>query len=317
MVWNSGRGRSAAFSEGNVAIACGNAVANSYLSRSKEPRTTIFDTFMSQSVGTLSQRFSSTPDDVPTVCAIGLVATMTTNILHEGIGHGLTALLSGAQAGLLTTVAWSSAFDSRLVQAAGTLVNLAAGLICWFAAPRARVCSVNFRYFLLMTCALNLFTGTGYFLFSGISNFGDWAEVISGLSHSGLWRALLVVAGLCTYLLSVRMVGVGLIRDVAVARSDWRRLRTLTVVPYISAVLILSVAALRNPLGIQLFWQSALPAAVGGQCGLLWLRYYIPRTVEPAMLPESIARSYGWITIAIGLSMFFIFILGSGIKLHR
>jgi hypothetical protein len=62
------------------------------------------------------------------ICAISVVAGILTNVLHEGVGHGLVALLTGAKSGVFTTVAWSSAFDSRLVEAGGTLVNLAAAL---------------------------------------------------------------------------------------------------------------------------------------------------------------------------------------------
>ena len=81
-------------------------------------------------------------DDILTICAISIVAGILTNILHEGVGHGLVALLTGAKSGVLTTVAWSSAFDSRLVAAGGTLVNLAAALVFWLAlvAPSAHPC---------------------------------------------------------------------------------------------------------------------------------------------------------------------------------
>jgi hypothetical protein len=50
---------------------------------------------------------------------------------------------------VLTTVAWSSAFDSRLVAAGGTLVNLAAALVFWIALRNAKLASVRMRYFLL------------------------------------------------------------------------------------------------------------------------------------------------------------------------
>jgi hypothetical protein len=50
-------------------------------------------------------------DDVPTVCAISLLAEIIANVLHEGLGHAATALLTGAKSGVLTTVAWSSDFD--------------------------------------------------------------------------------------------------------------------------------------------------------------------------------------------------------------
>jgi hypothetical protein len=113
--------------------------------------------------------------------------------LHEGVGHGLVALLTGAKSGVLTTVAWSSAFDSRLVEAGGTLVNLAAALVFWIGLRSAKHASMPTRYFLLITCAFNLFTGTGYFFFSGVTNFGDWAAVISGLHLHWFWRAPLVI----------------------------------------------------------------------------------------------------------------------------
>ena len=65
-------------------------------------------------------------DDIFTVCAISVLAAMLASILHEGVGHAAIALLTGAPSGILTAVAWSSEYDSRLVAAGGTLVNLAA-----------------------------------------------------------------------------------------------------------------------------------------------------------------------------------------------
>src|ERR1700687_6231930 len=138
-------------------------------------------------------------DDVLPVCAISLLAEIIANVLHEGLGHAATALLTGAKSGLLTTVTWSSDFDSRLVAAGGTLANLAASIVFWIALRNAKSASVRWRYFLLTSFAFNLFEGTGYFLFSGVTNFGDWAEVIAGLHAHWLWRALLVMVGTASY----------------------------------------------------------------------------------------------------------------------
>src|SRR6202041_4050275 len=134
-------------------------------------------------------------DDVLTICAISLLAAILANVVHEGLGHAGTALLTGTQSGLLTTVAWSSDFDSRLVAAGGTLANLAAAAIFWLALRNATGASVRLPFFLLIRVAFNLFTGTGYFFFSGVTNFGDWAAVISGLHPQWLWRGRLVVVG--------------------------------------------------------------------------------------------------------------------------
>jgi len=256
-------------------------------------------------------------DDALTICAISIVAGILTNVLHEGVGHGLTALLTGANSGVLTTVAWSSAFDSRLVEAGGTLANLAAALGFWLALRSAKHASLPTRYFLLTTCAFNLFTGTGYFFFSGVTNFGDWAAVISGLYLHWLWRALLVVVGACSYFAAVLVVGIGFVRYVGIPRHQQGRLRKFTIAPYLSAILLASVAGLLNPLGLQLLWQSALPATAGGQSGLLWLQYYIPRHTEPNRSPGQLARSYVWTGVAAVLGIVYVVALGRGITLHR
>jgi len=256
-------------------------------------------------------------DDLLTICAISLVAGILTNVLHEGVGHGLTALLTGAKSGVLTTVAWSSTYDSRLVEAGGTLVNLAAGLLFWLALRTAKQASPRMRYFLLISCAYNLFTGTGYFLFSGVMNFGDWAVVISGLDPHWLWRALLVVVGAISYFVAALGVGIGLVRYVGVRRKQLGRLRKLTLLPYLCAIALASVAGLLNPLGIQLLWQSALPATAGGQSALLWLQYCVPRGTEPRRETGSLSRNYVWIVAAGILALLYVVVLGRGITLHR
>lgn len=81
-------------------------------------------------------------------------------------------------------------------------------------------------------------------------------------------------------------------------------------------MVLLSVAGLLNPIGIQLMWQSALPAAAGAHSGLLWLMYYIPRGTVLERGSEGIGRSYPWIFVAVGLSLIFIFVLGRGITLQ-
>src|SRR6266851_7182489 len=210
-----------------------------------------------------SERPTATADDALTISAISVIAAILTNVLHEGVGHGLTALLTGAKSGVLTTVAWSSAFDSHLVEAGGTLANLAAALLFWLPLRSTKNAAMPLRYFILIACAFNLFTGTGYFFFSGVTNFGDWAAVISGLHPHWLWRMLLVVGGAAAYYAAVRVVGIGLVRYVGVPRDQQNRMRKLTILQYFSAIVLLSLAGLLNQFGIQLLWQSALPATAG------------------------------------------------------
>ena len=49
---------------------------------------------------------------------------------------------------------------------------------------------------------VNLFTAAGYFLFSGIGGFGDWAVFIQGFSPQWAWRTGMAIFGAATYTLA-------------------------------------------------------------------------------------------------------------------
>lgn len=256
-------------------------------------------------------------DDTLTLIAISIVTLMLSTMLHEGLGHGAVALLTGTTSGTLSTVAWSSASDSKLVAAGGTIVNLIAGSLFWLALRAARNASPQTRFFLLIACAFNLFTGTGYFLFSGISNFGDWAMVIAGLHPYWLWRVLLIVVGAAAYYGAMRIVGTSLVRFLGVPTSETRRFRRFTWIPYFSAIVIEVIAGLRNPLGLPLVFESALPATAGANCALLFLVYYIPKSTAPGPNSQPVKRSYSWIVVSAALALIFVGIFGPGVQIHR
>ncbi len=256
-------------------------------------------------------------DDSLTICAISVVAAIVGVTLHEGLGHALLALLTGTQTGVLSAVAWSSNYDSRLVAAGGTLVNLAAGLCFWLALRGARNASARTRLFLLLSCAFNLFTGTGYFLFSGVTDFGDWAVVIAGMQPHWLWRTLLIIGGTALYYGAVLVVGIGIVRYLAIAPLESKRLQRITLLPYLCAIVVLCAAAALNPIGLQLVWQSALPSTAGANSGFFWLPYCMPRQAAPERPVQAIERNYAWIALATACALVYIFIVGRGITLHR
>ncbi len=258
---------------------------------------------------------NQTRDDAFTICGIAALAWMLSGELHEAVGHASIALLTGAHSGVLSTVAWSSAYDSRLVEAGGTLVNIAAGIFFWLALRAARNASMQTRLFLFFGCAFNLFAGTGYCFFSGVSGFGDWAMVIDGLHHHALWRALLVVGGIAGYYGAVFLVGTSFVRYIGVPLSNARRRWRLLLFGYFSAIVVAVLSALPNPVGMVLVLESALPATAGGQSGLLWWQYYIPKKTAPAGARGNVGRSYGWIAVAGACAVLYIVVLGRGLRL--
>lgn len=256
-------------------------------------------------------------DDRLTVCTVAALAFMLGDVLHEGLGHACVALATVAPQGVISTVAWSSSYDSKLVDAGGTLVNLAAGCVFWLLLRGWRGVSAQTRLFLWVCCAFNLFSGTGYFFFSGVSNFGDWAGVIDGWQPHWAWRTGLIVIGILAYWGAVVVVGTALVRYVGVARSDRQRYWRICLTCYFSAIAISTLGGLMNPAGLVYVLLSALPATAGADCGLLWMGYYVPQRIVPLRSCGTVGRSGVWIGVSAVAALAFIFVLGRGIPLHR
>jgi hypothetical protein len=163
----------------------------------------------------------STNDDRMTLVAISALAYILPNILHEGLGHGVTAGLSGAHHLTMSTVALQSDIQTRWISANGTLVNLIFAVIFWLLLRKPAGYRPATRYFLVLAMAGNLFIGTGYFLFSGVANFGDWAAVIRGLQPYWMWRLGLVVLGAISYYASMLLVAAEL-KAFRGAEPSWR-----------------------------------------------------------------------------------------------
>ncbi|MGA3043744.1 MAG: hypothetical protein ABSF54_23475, partial [Bryobacteraceae bacterium] len=192
-------------------------------------------------------------DDRLTTIAIAALACILQDILHEGLGHGVTAWLSGAHRLTMSTVALESDIDTRWISANGTLVNLLFAAIFWVLLRKPQRYRPATRYFLVLAMAGNLFTGTGYFLFSGVFNFGDWAAVIRGFEPHWMWQLGLVVLGVASYYASMRVVAAKLkpFQAPFQARGEIAgRARGLCWTPYFSDGILAGVAGLLNPAGL-------------------------------------------------------------------
>jgi hypothetical protein len=254
----------------------------------------------------------SQKDDALSMAWIAVVAYIVADLLHEGIGHGVTAWLSGARRITLSTVALQSDIATRWISANGALVNLAAAGILWLVLQKARPKNPAAYDFLLLAMAANLFSGTGYFLFSGVTDFGDWAEVIRGLAPHWAWRTGLIVTGAATYYAAMLVVG----RELARFRESPGRLRRLCWIPYFSQAALAAAAGVFNPAGLFYVVASALPSTLGANAGLLSLPFMMHgwrHTGEYGPIRRSV-RSIAAGAIAAAL---FIVVLGRGVSWSR
>lgn len=258
----------------------------------------------------------SLDDDRPTLIAVAALACILQDVLHEGLGHGVVAWLSGAHRLTISTVALQSDVSTPWISAGGTLVNLVFAAIFWVLLRCLRRREPVTFYFLTMAMAGNLFTGTGYFLFSGVANFGDWAEVIKGLHPHWLWRLGLIAVGASSYYLSMLVVA-GSMKEFHDRHDGLRRLRSLCWTPYATDGVLAGLAGLFNPAGLFYVVASALPSTLGANAGLFSLPDLVRWRGGHDGNLAPIRRRTGWIAAAVVSSALFIFVLGRGITWSR
>jgi hypothetical protein len=164
-----------------------------------------------------------------TVASIGIFAFGFEPIVHEVLGHAVACWLTGGKVILISSTAMQTASASRLVPAAGPIANIILGLAA-LAFLRARTTQraiatnthavvrtasitenadppaasghprLNLTHlFLYFFAFANLFLATGYILYSGLINFGDFAAVVAGLRPALFYRAMLVIIGALGY----------------------------------------------------------------------------------------------------------------------
>lgn len=268
---------------------------------------------------TPSQLHAATHPDLFTITAIAIIATVIADFIHEGLGHGGMCVATGGQPLVLSTVHFECSADTRLVAAGGTLANLMFGAL-FFVAGRVVRQTASWRYFFWLLMTFNLFDAGGYFLFSGVGNFGDWAAVVAGWQPAWAWRFGLIALGTVTYFflfvpLCLRELRPFLGRD---ERIRVRRARQLTLTPYLTAGILSCVAGALNPVGPLLILVSAAAASFGGKSGLAWMWTLLqnPRIPGSELQMSEIERSLGWIVAAVILAAVFIAGLGPGVKFH-
>ena len=253
-------------------------------------------------------------DDRLTLMAISALACILQDVLHEGLGHGVTAWLSGAHDFTMSTVALQCDIDTRWVSANGTLVNLLFAAIFWFLLRSPQRYRPATRYFLVLAMTGNLFTGTGYFFFSGVTNFGDWAAVIQGLQPHWAWQLGLVVLGVASYYASMLLVAAKLN---SFRSEDGSRLRGLCWTPYFTDGILAGLGGLLNPAGLFYVIASALPSSLGANAGLLSLPSMMRKGAGSDTQVGPVERSIPWIAAAAVASLLFIFVLGRGLTWSR
>ena len=254
-----------------------------------------------------------------TVGAIAILAYMLGNVLHEGLGHGGACLLDGARPLVISSVHFECSQESRLVMAGGTLVNFLAGGVFFLLGRLTGPRYPRLKYFFWICMTVNLYTATGYFLFSGIGGIGDWGDFIEGLGPRWLWRVGLTIFGATAYLLAART---SLLELRPLIGSDkeqrFRRAVRLSAIPYFTGGTLLCIAGSLNPKGAILILISAAASTFGGTSALMWTPQMLKSgtliPTGPPAEPMPIQRSWPLIVAACAIAITFIGVLGPSVR---
>ena len=259
--------------------------------------------------------------DILSIISISIIVFIVQNILHEFVGHGGATLLVGGKLISLTTSYLESNLDSasvlgrRIVAAAGPLVNILFGMLFWIILKWKNITNSSFKYFLWLFMTVNLLTGTGYFLFSGVAGIGDWINAISGFALIWMWRIIMIVTGIFLYLLVIFLSLKELNVFIGADSIRHKRALRLSLIPYLSGSIATTIGAFLNPVSFLFVFTSAA-STFGGASGLAWMTQLYSTKLFPKIhnQPITIKRNWLWILVAISLLLVHVFLLGPGIK---
>ncbi|GAA0259066.1 hypothetical protein [Rhodanobacter caeni] len=255
-----------------------------------------------------------------TLAGLALLLLPLLTMAHELLGHAVACVATGHQPGELGayyvecpgTQGWSS----RIVAMAGTGMDVVLAVLAYLAWRRLRRPLPRLVAWAVFT--VKGMVAAGYWMFSGVTNLGDWGPDVGGglgpLPWPWLWRVVLFVAGLVAYIqvvrAAIRMLGAMLGGGEQAARTQRQTAMTLYVVGGVSALLV----SLFNPLGMVITLTSAIAASFGGTAGLFNVAY-ARRSTLPAQ-DFHIGREPVLIILGVLVTVAFAVVLGPTIHLH-
>jgi hypothetical protein len=248
------------------------------------------------------------------IAAIGALAYVLCDLLHELAHVAATLLPLGVKAVVVSTVGVSSFGESPVVSAAGPVVNLALGLALWLV--RSARLGPAARYAAWLFGSVNLFNGTAYLLYSALLGSGDWAVVFGSFAPVPQWRPLAGLAGAALYAASL-WASLRALRHLLVARVlDERAADRCCSWSYWVGGAVLVLGSLFNPVSPWLILTSGAATGFGAMTGLWALPPLLRRVPVPAASSaDNLHIGWRWIAVSLAATIVFVGLFGPGVRL--
>jgi len=203
------------------------------------------------------------------------------------------------------------------IEAAGPGLQFTAGLLAWLLLHLLSPAASRLRYFFWLYMVFDLFISSGYVAFSGVTDFGDAAVIISQLKPHLIWRGALILFGAGAYYLSMRATALELKRFIGSDCSGGRLFRLLWI-PYIAAGVFACGAAALNrtmPSGAAIGLASASSFGAGlGMFGLPAMQRKM--AIGAAQTSVYLRWSASWVLAAAVIVAGFLIFIGPGLVWH-
>jgi len=256
--------------------------------------------------------------DPLTMIGWGALMMPVLTVWHEIGGH---AAFCAAQGGHIATIGafyvectGLSGVHEVLVACAGVLVNAllaALAFFCW-----RRIEGVIWRLVLWLIWVSESFVAAGYFLFSGVTGFGDLGVgnggSLIGAPNPIAFRIAEAIVGGGAYFLLVRAAMRSLNEMVGTGPDSRRSHRRIAHIYYATAGLCAVVVGLANPVGIVITIMSAAASSFGGLAGFISIGYASGNSGEAK--PYVVDRN--WTIVACGLFVLAAFAIVLGPSRH-
>ena len=142
-------------------------------------------------------------ENIITFSLTGAAAYITTDIIHEVLGHSFITLILGHKITLLSSVYFRSNPGSLITDIAGPVCNLLSASLLLFILKRKNDLALLSRLLLFLIMSYNFFWFSGTLLQSGLSSSGDWTYTMQRYNLGIFGTILLITLSIIAFYLSI------------------------------------------------------------------------------------------------------------------
>lgn len=255
-----------------------------------------------------------------TLVGLALLLLPLLTVGHELGGHALACVglghLPTELGAYYIQCPGTTGWDRRLVAMAGTGMDVLLAVLGWLLWRYARSALPRLAGWIVF--AVKGMVAAGYWMFSGLTNLGDWGPAAGGgiapLPWPWVWRAGLFLAGLVVYVGVVRQAIRMLRAMLGGGERAHRMQRRIAMTLYLVGGALALLVGLFNPYGLVITLVSAVASSFGGTAGLFNVAY--ARAADRPPQAYVIDRHIGLVAVGVLMAVLFAVVLGPTLYLR-